>query len=78
MKFSAYDRDAVAESVMKHREACGLSTREAAEASGVSQQGIYNYERNRSGMSFESAWKLANLYGCTLDELGGRVAVAGE
>ncbi|WP_417046249.1 helix-turn-helix domain-containing protein [Enorma massiliensis] len=32
-----------------------------------------NYEGGVSGMSLENAWKLANFYGCTLDELGGRV-----
>ena len=67
-----YSLEVVTESVRRHREESGLSQREAALKSGVNYQTLSNYENGNTGMSFESAWKLANLYGCSLDDLGGR------
>lgn len=62
----------VAERIKARRERSGLTVADAARGGNLSLNTLNNYENAASGMSFESAWKLANLYGCSLDELGGR------
>lgn len=67
-----YDARVVAESLRRHRSERGLSLRSAGLEANVGYQTLNNYELGATGMSFENAWRLANLYGCSLDELGGR------
>ena len=33
---------------------------------------IMNYENGKGGIGYETAWALADLFGVTLGELGGR------
>lgn len=48
-----------------------LSQAQVAEMIGVCPDSIKNWE-NRAGLSFENAYKLANCYGVSLDELADR------
>lgn len=50
----------------------GVTQKQAAEALGVTVQSISGYERGKREINFFDAIKLADLYGCTLDELAGR------
>lgn len=68
-----YNIERVAGAVTEQRERKGVSQQEAARGANITRQTLSNYEGGVSGMSFENAWKLANFYGCSLDELGGRV-----
>lgn len=67
-----YSVNKVAKSIVAQREQKGVSQQEAARGANITRQTLCNYEGGVSGMSFENAWKLANYYGCSLDELGGR------
>ena len=55
-----------------HRARTGLTQEQVARRVGTSKQSVMNWECGKHAMSYEDAWKLADLYGCTLDELGGR------
>lgn len=68
-----YSIERVAKAITDRREQSGVSQQEAARGANITRQTLSNYEGGVSGMSFENAWKLANFYGCSLDELGGRV-----
>lgn len=68
-----YSIERVAKAITDRREQRGVSQQEAARGANITRQTLSNYEGGVSGMSFENAWKLANFYGCSLDELGGRV-----
>lgn len=67
-----YNIERVAGAVTEQRERKGVSQQEAARGANITRQTLSNYEGGVSGMSFENAWKLAEFYGCSLDELGGR------
>lgn len=43
-----------------------------AEALGVKSTTYYEYELGRATLSYELAWRIADVLGCSLDELGGR------
>ena len=49
-----------------------VTQKQAAEAIGVTVQSISGYERDTREINFVDAITLADLYGCTLDELAGR------
>lgn len=68
----AYNIGQVAETVTKRREDAGVSQADAARGANITRQTLSNYETGTSGMSLENAWALADFYGCSLDELGGR------
>lgn len=55
------------------REDRDVTQAEVASAIGVSEASLQNYEVGRSAPSYEVSWALADYYGVTLDELGGRV-----
>ena len=67
-----YSIEKVAKAVTSRREEAGVSQADAARGANITRQTLSNYEGGVSGMSFENAWKLAEFYGCSLDELGGR------
>lgn len=67
-----YSIEQVAKSMTGQRERKGVSQAEAAKGANVARQTLSNYETGATGLSFENAWRLANYYGCSLDELGGR------
>lgn len=67
-----YSIERVARSMTEQRERKGVSQAEAARGASVARQTLSNYETGATGLSFENAWRLANYYGCSLDDLGGR------
>lgn len=54
------------------RQEKGLSQRELAMATGISQQAISCWEQNKRTPNMDDCIKLADFYGITLDELVGR------
>lgn len=55
------------------REIKGLTLREVATATGISNAFISQLERGKSGLSFELAVKLCDFYGIKLDRLANAV-----
>lgn len=56
-----------------------VSQGEVAQAIGVDPNTVSNYELGNTSPSYLVVWKLADYYGVTLDEIGGRSPVkAGE
>lgn len=49
-----------------------ISQQEVADAVGVDRVTIKNYENGITAPSYETAWRLADYYGVSLDALGGR------
>ena len=63
----------MAESIMKLRRAKGYFTsREFAEALGVSASSVSRYEAQPETMPLKMAWAMADLLGCPIDEIVGR------
>lgn len=58
------------------RKAKSLTVRECAEAVGVSHQAFTRYEGLKNEPDWETAAKIADFLGVSLDELAGRVAAA--
>lgn len=54
------------------REAKSLSQADVAVAVGVSPQAVSKWEREESDPQWAFAPKLAELFGCSIDELFGR------
>lgn len=67
-----YSKDVVAANLRGLRAKKRMTQAEVAEAIGVNANTIGNYENGDSSMSYEAAWKLADLYGVPLCDLGGR------
>lgn len=61
----------IAAELRAHRARKGETQRELAGAIGVNAATMCAWE-NRGGISLVDAWKLANHYGVSLDELAGR------
>lgn len=55
-----------------YREEKGLSQRELAKKTGISQQAFSCWERNERTPNMDDCIILANFYGISLDELVGR------
>lgn len=53
------------------REAKGLSKSAVAEAVGIAASAILKYEDGITQPSVYAAWKLAKLYGVTIEEMMG-------
>lgn len=76
----AFDKMAFAENLKRlrrekaARENRDVTQAEVAEAIGVNEATVLNYETGKSVASYEVAWALADFYGVALDELGGRGA----
>lgn len=65
----------IASEIRAHRARSGETQREVAEAIGVNESTLCSWE-NRGGIGLDDAWKLANHYGVSLDELAGRKAAS--
>ena len=52
------------------RERRGLSQLEVSKQLNISQSAISQYEKSKREPSIEILIKLADLFGCTIDELG--------
>ena len=52
-----------------------VSQGEVAAAIGVSSNTVSNYELGNTSPNYIVTWKLADYYGVTLDEIGGRTLV---
>lgn len=68
----AFDKNVMADNLRGLRARKRMTQAEVAEAVGVSTSTIINYENGEGGMSYEVAWRLADLYGVPIGELGGR------
>lgn len=54
------------------REAKGMTQVQLAEAAGIHRVTIARYETTDIGMTVDSAQRIANALGCTVDELLGK------
>ena len=66
-------RDLIAGKLRAHRAESALSQAELGELVNVDKSSISKYERGVACADYETMWDLADLYGVSLDELGGRV-----
>lgn len=67
-------RERIAGKLRAHRAERGYSQKQVEEACDMNKTRLGTYERGMAGITYEKAWDLADLYGVTLDELGGREA----
>lgn len=65
-------RDGIAAKLRGYRASANLTQQQVGEAVDMDKTSIGKYEQGVSCMDFETAWDLADLYGVSLDELGGR------
>lgn len=64
----------IGRALQKHRKEAGFRSAGAfAEHCGIKTSTYTDYEQGRGSMSYERAWEFADVLGCTLDSLGGRV-----
>lgn len=64
----------IGSALQKHRKEAGFRSAAAfAEHCGIKTCTYTEYEQGRCSMSYERAWEFADVLGCTLDSLGGRV-----
>lgn len=68
----AYDKERAASLLRQARAAKHVSQREVAAAIDVSPSALLMWENGTGRMTLTNAWKLADYYGMTLDELFGR------
>ena len=66
-------RDVIAGELRAHRAKAQLTQEQVAEVCGVDKTSIGKYEQGVAGISYEAMWELADFYGVSLDEMGGRV-----
>lgn len=69
---TTYSDMKVADNLRGQRAKRRMTQQEVADAIGVSPGTVNNWEAGKGGMSFENAWKLADLFGCGIGELFGR------
>lgn len=55
--------------VRRRRSAAGLSQSDLAERAGVSRQTIISLEKGRFDPSISLAFKLAEIFGCAIEEI---------
>ena len=67
-------RELIAENMRLCRVKSGLSQHEVAQVLGVSDKTVFNWELS-GGISFNDAWKLADLFKIPLCQLAGRTEV---
>lgn len=66
-------RDRIAGELRAHRAKAQMTQEQVAEICGMDKTSIGKYEQGVAGISYEAMWSLADHYGVSLDELGGRV-----
>ena len=59
-------------SLAYERKQAGYTQREAAERIGADPGSLGSWELGDGAVGFEQAWRLADLYGISLDQLAGR------
>ena len=59
-------------SLAYERKQAGLTQRQAAEEIGADPSSRGSWELGDGAIGFEQAWRLADLYGISLDQLAGR------
>lgn len=59
-------------SLAYERKQAGYTQRQVAEEIGVDSGTIGGWELGDGAVGFEQAWRLADLYGISLDQLAGR------
>lgn len=64
-----YSKERVAECLRANRARRRMSREDLAKASGIPASTIGSYEQAESGMSFENAWALADVFDLDLDDL---------
>ena len=71
----AFDVDEMARRLRMLRASRNVSQQQVAEATGLQQSSISNWEKGSSvgGPSYQDAWLLADYYGVSIAELGGRI-----
>lgn len=69
---TTYSDMKVADNLRGQRAKRRMTQQEVADAIGVSPGTVNNWEAGKGGMSFENAWKLADLFECGIGELFGR------
>lgn len=66
-------RKLIGDTLQKHRKAAGFKSAVAfAEYMGINPSTYTDWEQGRHMYSFEQAWSMADFFGVSLDELGGR------
>lgn len=66
-------RELIAGRLRARRAEAKLTQEQVGEACGMDKTSIGKYENGIACMDYETAWDMANLYGVSLDDLGGRV-----
>lgn len=67
------DKDKLAKNLTLMRRAAEFGQEEAAEKLGITAKTLYNYETGQTIPDYITAWKMADLYGVSIDALGGRI-----
>lgn len=67
-----FDKDVMAANLRALRAREHISQEEVAKRVGIGVASVVNYENGQSSPSYETAWRLADLFGVTLDALGSR------
>lgn len=68
-----FNKETLSSNLRALRARTRMSQKDVAKSIGVNTNTIINYEDGKSTPSYETAWRLADLYGVTLGELGGRI-----
>lgn len=64
--------EAIAAKLRGKRAEAAMSQEAVAEIVGLTSSALSRIEKAESGLRINTAWELADLYDCTLDELVGR------
>lgn len=68
-------RKAIGRNMQSLRKQAGYKSAKAfADEIGINANTYTQYEQGMSGMSYETAWQIADALDCTLDALGGRTS----
>lgn len=68
----SFDRAIMADNLRKCRVFSNLSLESVGESVGCDPSTISNYEQGKYIPTYETMWALADLYGVSIDDLGGR------
>lgn len=69
---NTFDRNVMADNLRKCRTFANLSLESVGESIGCDPSTISNYESAKYVPSYQTMWALADLYGVSIDDLGGR------